>query len=346
MKWRLKKDFAYYAKIASNKLGWVAGQVELTSQCFQHCRGCLSCQKPIGTMCVDMLMNLHRQLRLFSTFEHLTLTGGDPQAWPPLNEFLKWHITQQSKFKLQINTAMTRDVEDSNLWCTAINDIKVSMDACTEKTFRLIRGDKENTPETIIDRCWQLKHPRLAFNITVYPENMDELCKLVCWLNAQYKLGLPIRKIMITAGIGGKKGLQDEHFWEAWQNSKKCILADSNITVQTSFHEFSDEDEWLVRKICNAPETQSVRCWASLLGFHIKPNGDLYPCCIVGGEVAETLEEFKVGNISEQSLQSLHRKCEPELHYEKAVCRENCMYKQLQINTITEEASKVVLSLP
>lgn len=345
---KLKDTFKYYAKVATNKLGWVAGQIELTTKCFQHCRGCVSWQQEMKEWTFDQLTNMHSQLSKFPTFEHLTLTGGDPQAWPRLNEFLMYHAAQKSKPKLQINCALARNIKNTNLWRAAIDDIKVSMDAYSNKMFQLMRGDKENTPKTILERCWQLKHPRLAFNITVYPANQCELVGLIRWLNSHYEQGLPIRKIMITAGIGGKEGvnIQNKRFWSQWREDKNFILRDKDITVKTSFHELADEDEGMVRDICNTPEIENVHCWASMLGFHIKPNGDLYPCCIVGGEVAETLEEFKIGNVFEEDLKTLYAKLTPQLHYKKAVCRENCMYKQLQLNTICEEASKTVLSLP
>ncbi len=345
---RLKKEFAYYAKIALNRLGWIAGQVELTTKCFQRCRGCMSWQQPHKEFTLDQLKIACQQLVSFPTFEHLTLTGGDPQAWSSLNEFFRWYIAVKPQFKLQINCAMTQPIKNRWLWREALSDIKVSMDSCNEKIYQLIRGDKKTTPQMIMDRCWKLDHPRLAFNVTVYPENQIGLVDLIYNLNWHHQQGLSIRKVMITAGIGSeaRKGNQDKNFWDIWQKHKKIILSDKNIAINTSFHELHDEDELMVRDICSLQGIKSVHCWSSLLGFHAKPNGDLYPCCIVGGEVAETLEEFKVGNIFESNLKELYPTLTSQLHYKKEVCRDNCMYKQLQLNLITEQASEVILSLP
>lgn len=349
-KMKLKNSFAYYAKIATNQLGWVGGQIEVTTKCFQRCRGCVSWAQEKVEWSLGQLINVYQQLDNIVTFEHLTLTGGDPQSWEPLDDFIQWRLQTYGinpKIKLQINTAMTQDIKDMALWRIGVNDFKVSMDACTESTFKRIRGDNKRTPQGIMNRCIILKHESLAFNVTVYPENQSELVQLIQWVNDHYQAGMPIRKIMITAGIGDLKGLQNESFWNKWRNDKQTILQQSNITVPTSFHEEFDEDGEMVRQVCNQKKLDTVHCWASIIGFHIKADGALYPCCIAGGEVSATEKEYEIGNVKIDTLQYLYNGIKPTLRYKtKKYCRENCMYKQLQINIISEQANKITLALP
>ena len=345
---KLKKLYELYSKIALNKLGYVGGQIEITSQCFQHCLGCISWKQDTVMFSLEQLQNTCRQLATFTTFEHLTLTGGDPRTWEPLDEFLEWFGMQQFKFKLQLNTALARPIKDVLLWQT-VYGFKVSMDACTNETYQAIRHDPENTPQTIMERCWELSHPRLALNVTVYPENQHEFYDLMLWINKEYQNGLPLRKVMITAAIGSEacRGDQNEEFYSQWEVDKERILENKDITVPNSFSESHDEDELMVRDVCNSSEILDTRCWAGLLGFHIKPNGDLYPCCIVGGEVSETLEEHKIGNIFSDHIANLYANLCPDYRYARhQACRDNCMYKQLQINITAEQARNTVLALP
>ena len=345
---KLKKLYESYSKIALNKLGYVGGQIEITSKCFQHCRGCISWKQEPIAFTLAQLQRACEQLATFPTFEHLTLTGGDPRTWEPLDEFLRWFNMQNFQFKLQLNTALARPIKDLRLWQT-LYGFKVSMDACTNETYQKIRHDPENTPQTIMERCWELHHGRLALHVTVYPENQHEFLDLMYWINEEYRVGLPLRKVMITAAIGSDacRGDQNEVFYRKWRADKAHILADPSIAVPNSFSESHDEDELLVREICLDPDILSTRCWASLLGFHIKPNGDLYPCCIVGGEVSETLDEYKLGNVFEDHIANHYSRIQPLAQYGRnQACRHNCMYKQLQINMTAEQASDTVLALP
>ena len=346
---KLKKLYELYAKVALNKLGYVGGQIEITSKCFQHCRGCISWKQDPVMFTLEQLQTACNQLALFDTFEHLTLTGGDPKTWEPLDDFLMWFDRQQFKFKLQLNTALARPIRDVQLWRDVVYGFKVSMDACTNETYQKIRHDPENTPQTIMQRCWELSHPRLALNVTVYPENQHEFYDLMLWINKEFQNGLPLRKVMITAAIGSDacRGDQNEEFYSQWEVDKERILENKDITVPNSFSESHDEDELLVRDVCASPELHEVRCWASLLGFHIKPNGDLYPCCIVGGEVSETIEAYKIGNIFEKHISDLYYSVKAIHRYRtNQACRDNCMYKQLQINMTAEQALNTVLALP
>lgn len=345
---KLKNQFGYYAKIAIRRLGWVAGQLELTTKCFQHCRGCMSHEQSPQEFSLMNLVKVYNQLAAIPTFEHLTLTGGDPQAWLPLDAFLKIHLhNSNTKMALQLNCALTQPIKDATLWCEAVTDFKISLDGCTVKTYQRIRGDKSMTPRIVMDRCWELDSPGIAFNITVYPENLFELYDLVRYIDSHHQQGMPMRKVMITAGIGDRRGTQGMEFHNEWLRQKQLILADETICVHTSFHELWDEDELLVRDVCEKSEMRFVRCWAGMLGFHIKPDGTLYPCCIVGGEVSETIQKFKIGNVHAETLKELYEKCKPHTRYkDESVCRNNCMYKQLQINMITQQASKITLALP
>ena len=339
---KIRDDIMLYGKLAQQKLGYVAGQVEVTSDCLQHCKYCQSWRDKsyIKRFTLEQLRDFVQDLReYFSMFEHLTLTGGDPQAWPYLDEFLDWWDIPSAldNVDLQVSTALARDVEDPNLWRSAIKDLRVSIDSANEKIYQEIRGDKKNNFGTVLERLITLRHPNLAVITTMYPDNIGELLPLLLTLDNLYRKGLPLRKIMVMAGIGVEL---DNEFWSRWRYTKQW----ANDTLQTSTS-FAD-DIPTARAVCNSPEINKVKCWASKLGFHVKPNGDIYPCCLVGGEAAEVQKEFKMGNIFEQGLVDIYNSYTPTRYGMKPICREICQFKQLQINLAGDLAEKVRLAIP
>ncbi len=200
-----------------------------------------------------------------------------------------------------------------------------------------MRGDSTNTPEIIFNRLIKLEHPNLAIIITAYPKNINQILPLIATLDTLHQKGLPMRKIIVMMGIGLKL---DEDFKRRWRQTKHWVA--DYIKVSTSFA----EDIIQVRAQCNSPVVDNVHCWASRLGFHIKPNGDIYPCCLVGGEAIEIQKEFLMGNIFKEKLIDIYKRYQPTRYGMKPICREVCQFKQLQINQAGEYARKIKLAIP
>lgn len=337
---KIRDDIILYGKLAQQKLGYVAGQVEVTSKCFQHCKYCLSwVDKSQGkeftlNQLIQFVVKLRRN---FPMFEHLTLTGGDPQAWSCIDAFLDWWQEQDFNIDLQISTALAEDVRNLYLWRTAIKDLRVSIDASNDETYQKMRGDKNNTVGIILARLIALKHPNLAIITTMYPDNIGELLPLLFTLDNLYRKGLPLRKIIVMAGIGVHLGAE---FWSCWKQTKQW--AELNMQVTTSFA----DDIIATRAMCKSSTTDKVRCWASKLGFHVKPNGDIYPCCLVGGEAVEVQKRFKMGNVFEDELLDIYKFHEMACYGCEPICKKICQFKQLQINLAGELANKVRLAIP
>lgn len=338
---KIRDDIMLYGKLAHRELGYVAGQVEVTSECFQHCMHCSSWRDKscVCEMSLEQLKLIVEEAGDMETFEHLTLTGGDPQAWPHLDKFLEWweHQGFLRYINLQVSTALARDIEEPKLWRTAIKDLRVSIDAYSDFLYSIMRGDKENNFGTILKRLEELKHPNLAIIVTAYLDNIIELLPLLTLLDNLYRKGLHIRRIIVMIGISVKL---NEAFRLCWRSTKKW--AEDNTRVPTSFA----DDILAVRAMCKSSVVDDVRCWASRLGFHIKPNGDVYPCCLVGGEAVEVQKEFCMGNVFEQDLADIYNSYTPTIYGVKPICKEICQFKQLQINLAGELATKTKLAIP
>jgi MoaA/NifB/PqqE/SkfB family radical SAM enzyme len=345
-----REDIAYYAKHAVNKGGLVAGQLEVTDDCFQRCRFCDSWRERQASarqgthMPFELATSIVVQLqRDFSSFEHLSLTGGDPQAWSYLPRFLRWFSTStDGRVTLQISTALARDIEDVGLWRTVVHDVRLSLDAITPEVYQQRRGDRENTPQKILDRVAKLAHPRFATITTVGPDNIDEVPKIVETLDALHLSGVPVRKMMFLPVLGKRAEGEDASFWGKW--AEYVGTYQFKAGPPTSF----GENPAAIRAELESPAGKAVRCWIGSIAFHIKPNGDYYACCLLGGEALPTNRNFQLGCVVKESLRTIWQRHVPLLHYANCdcECEKICQFKQYQLNRAAERAFATRLAMP
>lgn len=334
-----RPDMAFYAKLAQRKIGFVAGQMELTSKCFQQCVACDSWRADhkgeiTGSFKLLEVQQVLSQLNRMPTFEHLSFTGGDPQTWADGAvgfEDLIASVSSWAKFSLQANTALARDPKDPAIW-QRLKRIRVSLDGSTRKTYKIMRGD-DRDPEEIVQRMDALAHPGMSTNTCVTDINIDEVPEIIARLNKMKNLP---RKAMFLAAMDFK--LRDG-FWDKYNELKKIPSK-----IELSFQ----EDVGFVREFLKTEEAKAIPCYAGAITFHIKCNGEIYPCCLVGGEAIKTRREMAIGNVLTQKLDAIQKSYIPALHYakENSPCRLVCQWKQLHLNRLAHEASKQTLTMP
>lgn len=348
-----RPDLHSYTKLLSQSPGWIAGQVEVTSQCSQLCNYCSSWREDYEahsqwtfSKLVDFCIRI---AEVFPGFEHLTLTGGEPQDWPWLEEFLRWYNnTLPRKFALQVSTTLCKPVSNPILWRQAIRDVRVSLDAVDPTIYEQVRGVQVD-PEQVLRNIAALDHPRTAIIVTLYPESINHFPDIFWRLQNFAEDGPGIRRIMVLPGMGLARDKQSVGFLRRWRElvdaysgSKPLRKADfRGPGIPTSFA----EDPFAVR---TQPDLLDVPCYVGASTFHIKSNGDLYPCCLVGGEAIGTREEYRLGNVWETPLEVLWRQHKtPFLRYAiDGFCKTGCFWKQLALNVETHKAKSYCLSMP
>jgi len=344
---KLYPEYAVYGTLAAEGVGWVAGQLELTTACFQNCAFCRSKTDPASQAIasekqVDKLLH---ELAMLPYFHHLSLTGGDPQAWEPLERLLYGYLKEglDEAFSLQMNTVVARPIRDPGLWKEALRNVRVSLDAATSSTYQKVRGVRGWSPAFLLEQLQRLQHPRLAFICTASDLNVDELSDIVHLLEYMAEKGLVIRKVIFLPAMGV------EHSPVFWRKFQAFQTDHAGVTLPFETN-LAAESPLTVRTYLDNPEGSSVRCYAGSVGFHIKSNGDLYPCCLVGGEAVETCQSLRVGNVWGTPLISLQQDAHEYrgLHYadSQLPCREICQWKQLQINLAGTLAEVQHLTLP
>lgn len=351
----VRDDIRSYGKLASADFtGMLAGQVELTSSCFQRCRMCDSWRDDRpglqrGILSLAKVCELCRELeQRCPHFTNLALTGGDPQKWPHLNRFLYWFCEQSMPFNLQVNTALTRPVlgPERDLWERAFLNVRVSLDSIFTDTYQKIRGDKRTRPEDVIANIRSLGHPRVQINCCITPDNVGEMRDMLRYLATE----LPdLRKLTFLPVIGDREE-RTADFWHDYERVSFDVdcgnFGFDKLPFETSFA----DSVIATRQFLLSPEAASVPCWAGVRTFHIKATGDWYPCCLVGGEALATYSDMSLGNINDESISGLLQRIatsEPEHHYcEGKPCRDICQYKQTAFNVAAHEAGLVQLAMP
>jgi len=338
-----RPDLTCYAKMAVYKIGYVAGQVELTSLCSQRCLFCDSWRSHVkgsikGTLSYITIIKLLRQLNQIPTFEHLSFTGGEPMDWQDpdshmnFDELLRQIRYQGIKFSLQVNTTLVKSI-DYSTWLNSLDRVRVSLDGIRRETYKMLRGD-DRDPEEILEKMELLAHPGLSTMTCVSEGNIKEIPDIIARLN---RMKNPPRKAMFLAVLG--KEIKEE-FWKEYNLLKRI----ESPRVQTSFQ----EDVMGVRAFCNSAEAEKVPCAVGGITFHIKCNGDVYPCCLIGGEAIKTQEHMKIGNINEfTGLPGIQAEYKAKCFYHKgSPCSEVCQWKQVHINRLTHAAKRIILTMP
>lgn len=337
----VRKDLLMYAKHARNNGGLVAGQVEVTSACFQQCGSCDSWREDIRdrhVMSLETLKALCEELDDIPSFETLAITGGDPQAWPPLTEFLAWFVAREFAWSLRINTALTQPLTDTDaaLWCDAFDEVRVSLDHHDPVEYQRIRGDDATVPSVVATRIRSL----VAFNV-----NVSVLCVVTRdgvrmgamseWVD--HHCG-GIRKLTFLPATGHRFKTDD---WR-WYTDQVRVVNDYQWAFTMSF----DDNVPDVRAWTHTDDGRAARCHAGTISFHIKPNGDWFPCCLTGGEALRTQAEFRMGNINVSTIRHIMATWHPQKFYDNDAlpCRDICQYKQACINKAASDV--VVLSMP
>ncbi|MFA7257613.1 MAG: radical SAM/SPASM domain-containing protein [Kiritimatiellales bacterium] len=344
----------YYAKMAANRQGYVAAQLEVTSSCYQKCPMCTSWKDHAsgsikGMLTLEQAVDIHNQLKAMPFFEHLSLTGGDPQAWPHLDAFIAIWVHDGKPYELQITTALIRP--PSEIW-SELSTVRISFDGADADTYEAARGVRRQNPVQAIQWLEVLGIPYSVLTCLSSHnlENAQSHGRDLLWAiygnlhaNARH-----LRKWIVLVELGASVEVSEVLMQYYMRFAKEIELHFKELKKQPFEISLAGENLQERNEGIRQAAAKEVRCWAGILGCHIKPNGDVYPCCLVGGEAIATCTGFLLGNVFDIPLQSIQKAYaeNPIYGYRSEVCREVCQFKQLRINQYGEEASRIRLAIP
>lgn len=331
----MRLDLQSHAKLVFHGLGYIAGQLELTSNCKQRCAFCRSWRdhksgKCKGEFSWKQLNHVLWQLKDMPTFENLTFTGGEPQCWPLLEEVML-QVPKLLNFGLSVNTTLSEPIRVREAWLN-FRSIRVSLDSVDKKTYQALRGVPID-PEEILTRVEELGHPNWSTMTCVSQKNVMEIPTI---LSRLAKMRCRPRKVMFLPVLGS-------------DNLDRGLYKVLSQQMQKFEHPFQTNFAEDVNTLLGGSMCRAVPCYAGRVSFHIKANGDLYPCCLIGGEAVETVEKFKFGNVNETDLYTIRKKnMDLPCHYlrEDSPCLKVCQWKQTMLNFVAHESRNVKISMP
>lgn len=331
-----KPDLLMYAKLAQYAPGYVCGQLELTSACMQRCPMCASWRsdEPQGVMQMADVRGIFHQLNRIATFEHLTLTGGDPQSYT----WLPFVAGLYRRFRLQLSTAMMRPPEE---WYSKFDRVRISLDAVDPLTYKKMRGVWRPVPMQALEwmRGFDVEVSTLT---TVNEHNVHTLPQIIETLTDYQKSNARFRRAIFLLEI--RERMPDEVIMPFLEYAKWS----SKFPLNTSF----GESPLWAASMRETDLMRSCRCAVGDISFHIKCNGDVFPCCLIGGEAISTVADMKIGNIITDTLtsfgilQNTHRRMQARYYETRPECRKVCQWKQVIFNRMVKEATDARLAMP
>lgn len=279
--------------------------MEIGNNCFCKCIDCDVNDQPKGNQFINMdtigiVMDKLEDLKVSS----IRLTGYDPMSNPDLISHL---TTNYPHFTYKILTTLLR-------WDPVILDcdeIGVSLSGVGRFYNEYFKGGKWENFHKNFNMLTRNRH-NIFINTTITEvlNSQERIQELVQFLNAYQD---DIKKVnIITSMTYGRK--DPKAFEEMVHNELKNL---QNIHLKVL-----PMDDVKEQSICHVGKER----------FYLKGNGDIYPCCMAGGELGQNLlPELKIGNIFINSIDDLRKRLASSLIVNNNICK-NCTPKYYKIN--------------
>jgi uncharacterized protein len=244
--------------------------------CYLSYKGKLENELPISSL-------LERLAKL--GMKSIEILGGEPFLYPDKLSFLFDFVKANGITLTSMSTNGT--IFDDNivykLMKSNIRHFQISIDAATEKTYRIVRADKGGLFDKVIENAKKfvrMNIPVTASFVLMKP-NIGEIAQFIKLIN---EIGIKRVSFGAINPIGeGKKVREWILTQEDYENVKREI-----DTIKTKYKHIH---------IILKNETNHIGnlCSAGINKIAVLPNGDIYPCGLFVGE-----PRFKLGNIMDE----------------------------------------------
>lgn len=278
-------------------------QAAITDYCFNKCMFCdhflRDDKKHIDTdTWIDFLYSLKDTKTIF-------YTGGDSLAHPNINEIMRVHIELDIDFAF-ITTGFIPSSVDIELLKQA-SFFNVSLDSIDEHNYENIRGGIEL--QKVLDSIdYALENDvKVSLTIVISEENSFELKDIASYA-LMHNLDLRVNLL---------HGEEEKFEYLAFDDYKELFESNGlTFTIKNKKYEFE-------------------KCVVAYYSMFVDSKGDIYPCCILGGDTEKQSNIKPLGNISNFDKAKRNR----ELFYRSELpdkCS-NCLSSFQKINKTFEE---------
>ncbi len=310
-------------------------QMSLTEVCNLRCRHCTKDNKSQPAFTCFPLEDFERFLSMFDSRDFHTLLLSDFGESTLIPNFLEYLRYAKNRYWgcIQIVTKGTRG--DQKLWSEIIKDrlldwVLVSIESADKRKFEYISGYSFDKFKAFLDTITSLRNEHnpnffISLNACSMKYNLKDLTGIIElahqydirsvhffhlnsmheYLGKDEKLCLPdqhldsverknvvkiFNEICFLSHKYGIFVVYPEHYPEVAAYSKELDLTFSTITDPTPSIHFPVERD---------PRIKTSRCQFSYRWLQVKPSGDIYPCCQMGGR-------YSLGNLNEMSVDQIY----------------------------------------
>jgi MoaA/NifB/PqqE/SkfB family radical SAM enzyme len=264
-------------------------QLEVLSGCACKCVMCKQWQDRISyTMSPEQLETFFKDYKRLGGLQ-INLTGGDPLYY---KDFVKV-FSQDFGLRLDITTTMiTNDKEKLDL-LSKFKLITLSISGVGD-TYKKIHG--VDAYEMVKNNLIYIRKKGMNFktNTVLSKENLEN----IDWVEPFIEDMNLLQPKFVT--------LIQNLFDEGSFTNIADVVKIFNDKAKFKFSNASMGDRNKTRK--KEPTFKKYACIVPYLHWHIKSSGDVYPCCIMGGEVGQDLDpNFCFGNIFKDKLEDIYK---------------------------------------
>lgn len=261
-------------------------QIEITTFCNMDC---LSCGRRYIVdkgrhMSFEDFKQIYDQIRPVN----INLSGlGEPLLHPELFKIIRYCKQNGSVVNFPTNLSISDSRIIEELVRSGIDQIKVSIDAASEATYKAVRGqDKFNTIIKNIRTIGRLKekfgchHPEVRFNFCLQRYNFEELPKLIALARELSITSIYVQDLNYFSVEDEKSrlcGFSQQQlsriFDDAYQLSRK-------LNVATNILNWKRNLKWLYNKTLPLDHFQAnaIRCSFPWISAFVDVDGGVKPC--------------------------------------------------------------------
>jgi radical SAM protein with 4Fe4S-binding SPASM domain len=268
-------------------------QFEISDKCTARCITCKIREQDTGKKYVPSEDDYEQVIRTFrfAGVSHVRLTGGEPllsKHFP----FIVNHLVENKITASITTTLLTKDKENLSALLNLNSIIKVSCSAVGENFNSFYQIDNKYF-DLMTENMKFLRNNKRRFsvNYTVFKDNYQKsaIRDFVDFINQ-----FSPHYVTFFPAIGNDVERFEEKVVSNIASIKHLMKFKSNVsTIAKHF-----ERRKIKTKVCHANKFTA----------HIKYNGDMYPCCMTGGEVGQKLfSNFLMGNIFHEDIRKIYR---------------------------------------
>lgn len=301
-------------------------QFEISGRCVAKCVTCGVRNQKMN--CHPKFSNIIKAIRSLSKngVKAIRFTGGEPLLADRFPEIID--ECKRLGIYVSITTTLLTTNQDKLNALLKVNKFKVSLSAVEDEYSNFFGIDNKFFRAVRKNMRWLNNNKKkFSINYTIFDKNysVTSIKKFINFIK-DYKVNYVT--FFPALEYSHKKA---EKIVKNFKKCSKLTTFKSNIdTIEKHFERRKDR--------------KTIICHINKFHWHIKRNGDVYPCCMTGGEIGQKLNKmFLLGNIFKEDVKKIYKR-EYDIFKDKNLAKndicKSCTQRYLMLNNDYEGFTK------